>query len=415
VNRSRILELTGFLLLCLGTVLRADEPPPLDGPPTVRALLGDSQLVLRGRVLDQEHVSGGMWHRFQVEEVVWAQPAEPGVAALISTGSTVRLFAHGEGVPEGACLRVGQELLVGASRLPPPGRAGLPPLLRNLWEGFQADGPGDWPLLVSPDGIFPSGDPELAAELAGMVRGLRDPAQGAAARSSLLLDMANHPSAAVREEAVRRLADPALELDRAGAERALATFQAELDGPAHPAVLSAHLELLGALNPPGSAPLLRRLVLAAPRLELAFRAGEALAEKGSPGDFEELARSYPEESPEGQVRILHALAAGGSEEHLSIFKEALSAADPPVRVQAVLELAGHPAPWAGDLLWSARLSPEPEMRKAVGVALERRQAEEGAGEPHRAAPPLPGERLSDLLRLARRRLSGGTDDRRTDR
>ncbi len=296
-------------------LLLASGPSALEAQervPALRAILGNAEVVVRGRVLDQEPAPGGLWHRFLVEEVIWPVPGSPGAE---DPGPTLRLFAHGDGMPEGAALRPEEELIVGASWLPPESADGLPAFLAGLWRSFRADRPAERPALVAPDGILPAGgDPGEVAESARLIRTLRDPGTDPGARRETLIAMAGHRDPAFREEALRQLARPEAGLDGDGLARVLSGLRRELEGEAHPAVLAAHLDLIEEKRPPGAGPILSGILRSAPGERIASRAGMVLARVGTAADLRALSRDYPAAEPAVKARILRTLAiAGGLE------------------------------------------------------------------------------------------------------
>jgi hypothetical protein len=261
-------------------------------------------------VLDQEPAPGGLWHRFQVEEMIWPPPGTPGAEDL---GPTLRLFAHGEGVPDGAELAVSERLIVGATWLPAASTEGLPPFHARLWRSFHPDRPGERPALAAPDGLLAaSEDPAGIAETTRLVRLLRDPGTDPRERRETLLQMAVHPEAAFREEAIRQLARPEAGLDAECLARLLAGLRAEIDGPASPLVLAAHLDLIEETRPAGAGPILAGLLRSAGAERVALRAALALARVGTTEDLKALARELPSAEPWLAVRILKTLSAAGS-------------------------------------------------------------------------------------------------------
>jgi len=396
--RRSLFSSAALLALAAGAAVRAD------GEPSVRGLLGKTELVLLAVVLDESPAPGGSWHRLQVEEVYWPARLEDPL------GPTLRVFAHGAGVPEGAVLVPGQEVVLGASRLAPPGGPALGPLERRLRDGFHPDFAGERPAVASADGIVPAGgDRELLESVVALVRAVRQPDLDPEARADALLDAAARPEPFIREEAVRRLGDVPLVLSPGAAARARQLFEAELAGPRSPGVLSAHLDLLEAQAPSADGPLLSRLLEDAPREDIAARAAQVLAARGRAEDFQALASRFRPSGPARRIRILHALAARGGEEHLWVFAEALGGRDPRVRGAALEELAVHPAPAAAALLESAEEAEDPELRQAA------RQAAEGAAAAPRGEPGAPAKTgvLKQLLEGARRRLeeTGAREER----
>lgn len=371
---------------------------------SLRTLLEGSEIVIRGTVLDQEKGPGGLWHRIQVEEVIWPLPA--GEGRWEPVGPMLRVFAHGIGIPEGADLTAGEDLILGISRIPPPPRDGGHPFLRELWENFRSDRPGEGPALVAPDGIVEArSDPARAQAVVRLVRGLRDPSAPEQARRELLLEMAGDPSPAIREASVLSLGWMEVGLDAESAQSLLTLFGEEVDGAADPAVLSAHLDLLEATPVPGAGAHLARLLWTAPRERIAWRAENLLAAQGTREDFQILAGSFGTAGPAVKVRILRALSLRGSSEHLPVFREALRNLDPAVRAAAVAALASHPAPGAAAILLVACQDPEPAIGAAARSALERRSP--GGGRPQsalRAREDDPG-RLEALLMAARERMA----------
>jgi hypothetical protein len=298
-----------LLTLILVAILAGDAPAQ-EASGGLRAILNGAEVVVRGVVLDQEPAPGGLWHRFQVEEVIWPPPGAPGLEEI---GPTLRLFAHGEGVPEGAELAISERLIVGASWLPAASTGGRPPFLVRLEQSFRPDRPGERPALAAPDGLLAgSGDPAGIAETTRLVRTLRDPGNDPRTRRETLLQMAVHPVAAFREEALRQLARPEAGLDPACQGRLLAALSAEIEGPASPPVLAAHLELIEAARPAGAGPLLAALLRSATAERVARRAGLALARVGTPEDLEALARELPSAEPWLAGRIVMTLSAAGS-------------------------------------------------------------------------------------------------------
>ena len=192
-----------------------------DAAPSVRGLTARTDWVVRGTVLDQELAPGGLWHRIRVEEVLWPLPQrnEPGAPEI---GPTLRFFAHGPGVPEGASLKVGDDIIAGARALP-PADADLQPYQRRLWAGFRPDRPGERPAMVSADGIVPlRDDPSRLEAVRRMVVAARDGEQPLDVRRATFLELAGHPLAVLREEALRQLARPEIGLPPDEREQALA-------------------------------------------------------------------------------------------------------------------------------------------------------------------------------------------------
>ena len=154
-------------------------------PPAIRGLLGEKvDLVVRAAVLDQERAPAGLWHRLQVEEVLWQKEgSEP-------AGPTIRVFAHGPGVPEGAELAVGEEVVLGVARFPADA-TGLDPFRARLLESFSPDRPGERPALVAPDGIVDArSDPAAAVATVRLVRGMRRERDGFFLRAESLYNVA---------------------------------------------------------------------------------------------------------------------------------------------------------------------------------------------------------------------------------
>jgi hypothetical protein len=338
-----------------------------------------------------------------VEEVLWPLPRENGPGAP-EIGLTLRVYAHGPGVPEGASLTPGEAVIAGARPLP-PADAALAPWERKLWAGFRPDRPGERPAVLSADGIVPfAEDPSRLEAVRRMVVAARDGGQPVEARRASFLELAANPLPALREEALRQLARPEVGLGTEDQARAIALFAAEVDGPASPEVLTAYLELEEPWRRAELAPVLVRLVARAPREDVAQRAGNALADAGRAEDFQALARSFDAARPEAQISMLRALGSTGREEHLPLLSRGLKAQDLAVRVAAAEALGGHPAASAERLLRQAALSPEPEVSRAAARALER--GREGLRlRNSRGISPADGPaRMEAILQAARQRL-----------
>ncbi len=343
---------------------------PAEESPSLSALSREVELVVRGTVLDQERAPGGLWHRFRVLEVIWppreafegifeGPPHEP-------AATTLRIFAHGAGVPEGADLAVGGDAIVGLDRLEPAAESAAHPFARMLWEGFRPDRAGERPYLVAPDGFVPlDGTPGLADAVIRLVRTLRDPSVSVFEREAALLDLASHRAPAVRLEAVRQLsflpegaraADPGRLLDR---------FEAELSGPAHPAVVAAHLDLAASLGGDRTRPLIARVLRQAEREELSARAAAVLAERGEPGDLEALAVEFVSTAVVGQVAILDALGRRSRPEAMPFFSAAARSPHIAVRLAAARGLGRQQAAEAKPLLRFLRGDSDPSVSRAA--------------------------------------------------
>lgn len=369
----------------------------------VRGLTAKTEWVVRGTVLDQELAPGGLWHRLRVEEVLWPPPREDGPGAP-EIGPTLKVFAHGPGVPEGASLAVGDEVIAGAQPLP-PADADLGPWERKLWAGFRPDRPGERPAILSADGIVSiSEDPSRLKAVRRIVTAARDGGQPLEARRALFLELAGNPLAAIREEALRQLARPEIGLAPEARAQAVALFAAEVDGPANPEVLTAHLELQEPWRQVELAPVLVRLIAGAPREDVAQRAGIALAETGRAEDFQALSRSFDSARTEAQISMLRALGSTGREEHLRVLARGLKARDLAARVAAAEALGGHPSPGAEGLLREAAQSTEPEVSRAAARALERNREEFRLRNSKGVTPADGPARMEAIFQAARRRL-----------
>ncbi len=392
----------------------ASAASPSGESPSLRALSREAELVVRGTALDQERAPGGLWHRFQVLEVIWP-PSEVAAEKQAEQppgdlpqkplqelqqepiGPTLRIFAHGAGVPEGADLVVGAESIVGLRRIPPPSESSAHPFARRLWEGFRPDRPGERPCVVAPDGVVPlEGRPDLTDAVSRLVRTIRDPSVTAAGREAALLDLAAHALPSVREEAVRQLSSLSDEARAAGADRLLDRFEAELTGPAHPAVLAAHLDLAASLGGERTRPLIAQLLRGATNEELSARAAAVLADRGEPGDLDALAFEFVSTGAAIQVRVLDALGRRSRPEALHFFSAAARSPHLAVRLAAARALGRQPPAEARPLLDLLRDDPEPVVSRA---AAEEESFLSGRPSPARAALPFDAARKRLLKTL----------------
>ncbi len=402
MNRPSSPAIRGPLAAIPGLLAAALLAGPLDAQergPAIRGLLGKVEFVVRGAVLDQEKAPGGLWHRLRVDEVLF----ESGNGGPL--GATVRLFAHGPGVPEGAELTVGDEVIVGATRI-----AGEPERLdafrARLLASFRPDRPGERPAIVAPDGIVSVQTHPAAGEAAArMVRVLRDPESAPHARRDLLLELAAHPAAEVREAAVRGMAAPGLTLDADASARVAARFREEAQGPAAPTVLAAHIELAGSLPDEPAAAALALVVRTVPREDIAERAGALLASRGRAGELRDLASGFDAEHPVVQSRIIRTLSRAALTAGVPVYSRGLRSPYAPVREAAAAALERDPSPDATRALGRAsRDADDPDVRQAAAAAMDRRAAAFREAAPGAAADDPGG--LSALLRLARKRLAG---------
>jgi hypothetical protein len=184
----------------------------------------------------------------------------------------------------------------------------------------------------------------------------------------------------------------------------LTLFAEEVDGPASPEVLTAHLELSEAWRQEGLGRVLVSLVRRAPREDLAQRAATLLATGGRAEDLQALSTSFGAAQPEEQVRMLRALGSSGREEHLPLLAQGLKAQDPAVRVAAVAALGDHPASSAEGLLLEAAQSPEPAVRRAASQALSREREAAGPRNSRGVSSGGSASRMGKILQSARRQV-----------
>jgi hypothetical protein len=365
MNTAKMVGRKLSMAIAIASTLTGAGLDAQDRPASLRGLTGDVGMVLRGEGLDQERAPGGLWHRFRVEEVIWTDGTSSPEA-----GTVLRLFSHGVGLPEGGDLPIGEEVIVGATAIPFDGGETLHPFLRRLSESLRAEGSGDAAALASPDGMIAvTGDPDAADDVGRMVRSLRGGLNGEA-RSEMLLELAAHRLPAVRAEAVRQLGlSPAL-LDASTAFRAAEVLRAEAEGPAHPMVLSAHMDLLEGRNDGIGGSALVRVIRSSPHPSIARRAGLLLEALGTPADWRELAGAFGEVKPATQVSVLGALASRESPRATAVYARAMESPDRRVRIAAVTGLRGSKTPAAVRLLRGAGRDPSPEVRSAAAAALE---------------------------------------------
>jgi hypothetical protein len=334
-------------------------------PASLRGLLGDAGMVLRGVPIDQASAPGGLWHRFRVDELVWSDGSSSPEA-----GTVLRLYSHGAGIPEGGDLPIGEEVIVGATAIPADADSRGSSFLRRLSESLRASAPGEAAALASPDGmIVVTGDPGGADAVGRMVRGLRDGVVGTA-RSEMLLELTSHRLPAVRAEAVRQLGLSPTPLDASTAFRAAEALREEAEGPSHPSVLAAHMDLLEGRDDGIGGSALVRVIRSSTDPAIARRAGILLDSLGSPADWMELAGSFAEVKTSSQVSVLGALSSCRNPRSSPVFARALESPDRKVRIAAVSGLRGNASPAALRMLREAGGDPAPEVRAAAIAAQE---------------------------------------------
>ncbi len=349
------------------TLLAATSPNPLAadevfGPTVLRSLIEEADVVLDVTVESTHEAPGGLWQELRVHSTVWGE----------SRGDRVRLFVHGSGIAETLILSKSDRVILGARWL-----VGGNPFEDRLLGALEASWAARAGLAIG-DGVLTEndfGDEPVAVyeELRILLDAARPPEASRLVSAAELLALLDSPRAAIREDALRRLAL----LERLGGHTMAAICRGlaeEVDGDRNLHVLRAYLDLMRSHDLRGCDRALRDLLLEQDDSDLADEALDALTRLATERTTERLRRKYDEEEhPRRRGRILRFLARRGWHDIEELCRDALHDGDSELLAQTAEALGRLSSPRSAELLGEFLLCPsETDRDRGLDVLCRRR-------------------------------------------
>jgi hypothetical protein len=290
------------------------------------SLIKDSDAIIDGTVVDKRPVDNGVWHKVQINDIVWGETPE----------AFVDVFVYGPDVPESVALYSEDRGIMGLRWITAEGGSFEQELLKS------ADDILGSAALVAVDAVVFEDDADERANLAESIRiittAVRDDDVPGEATLREVAGLLDNDSAIVRQAVIRTLNELDAEIPPSVVPDLQAGFEEEVRVHQDEDVLRSFFDIVRNKDLPVDPEAICQVIVGHEKINLVNEGIEALNKCKSDDVLSTLLTHYPTGTPGERGRIIRALSRLGWSGVVSLCEQAFESDDWHLHVSAIESL-----------------------------------------------------------------------------